>query len=72
LPGFHDLDDAPGCEYSASPPPAASRLATGRQRPRQEIDEDFDLTDDVRNCGSCNHVCVAPHATAVCVEGDCD
>ncbi len=29
-------------------------------------DEDYNLNTDPRNCGSCNHVCALPHATAGC------
>ena len=73
LPGFHDLDDEPGCEYSCIPTAGGNEACDGLDNDCDDkIDEDFDLTDDVRNCGGCNHVCVALHATAVCVEGECD
>ncbi len=36
------------------------------------VDEGFDLQTDVTNCGSCNHTCVNPHGTTVCLGGVCD
>jgi hypothetical protein len=44
-----------------------------------ELDQDcdgntkngFDLTQDVRNCGSCGHVCSAPHAVSRCTGSTC-
>ncbi len=35
------------------------------------VDEDFDLTSDVRNCGSCGSTCSFAHATAECSSSTC-
>ncbi|MGE0789553.1 MAG: hypothetical protein AB7S26_28020 [Sandaracinaceae bacterium] len=35
------------------------------------IDEDFDLTNDPVNCGSCLNACLRPHATVACVDSMC-
>jgi len=34
-------------------------------------DEDFNLSSDLFNCGSCGNRCSLPHATAACVGGAC-
>ena len=34
-------------------------------------DEDFDLANDLFNCGACGNRCVLPHATATCTSGSC-
>ncbi len=36
-----------------------------------ETDEDFDLSSDVRNCGSCGQACASEHGTASCEAGAC-
>jgi len=35
------------------------------------VDDGFDLMNDVRNCGSCGHVCSFPNAVSQCVMGSC-
>jgi len=35
------------------------------------VDEDFDLTDDARNCGACGVVCERPGAVSECVASGC-
>jgi sulfatase-modifying factor enzyme 1/putative metal-binding protein len=35
------------------------------------IDDGFDFMTDVNNCGSCNHQCAYPFATALCTDGVC-
>jgi len=36
-----------------------------------KIDEDYDLTKDIVNCGECGNVCYYPHAYFSCVGGSC-
>ncbi len=36
-----------------------------------EIDEDFDLEGDPRNCGRCGHSCTLEHAFPSCSAGEC-
>jgi hypothetical protein len=36
-----------------------------------DVDNGFDLLNDVNNCGTCGHVCSLPNATAGCVNGQC-
>jgi len=36
-----------------------------------EIDEDFDLTSDPANCGSCGHACTKPNAPGTCESSVC-
>jgi hypothetical protein len=35
------------------------------------VDEGFDFQNDIDNCGTCNHRCFYPFATASCVMGTC-
>jgi Sulfatase-modifying factor enzyme 1/Putative metal-binding motif len=35
------------------------------------VDEDFDLQNDPRACGTCNHVCEVPNAVPGCAAGSC-
>jgi hypothetical protein len=35
------------------------------------VDNGYDLMNDVRNCGSCGHVCSFPHAVSACMAGTC-
>jgi len=36
-----------------------------------QVDDGIDLQNDPLNCGSCDHVCALPHATARCEAGTC-
>ncbi len=73
-PGFVDLNRNPedGCELACVP--AGDRVercnaidddCDGR------TDEDFEVDDDVRNCGVCGEVCAPANATAMCADGRC-
>jgi len=35
------------------------------------IDEDFDLSSNVRHCGACDHSCLAENAETACENGEC-
>jgi len=35
------------------------------------VDEDFNLQNDPRNCGSCGVACTYAHATGLCINGQC-
>lgn len=35
------------------------------------VDNGFDKMNDPSNCGTCGHICTAPNATSICVEGEC-
>jgi hypothetical protein len=75
LPGFHDLDGDPanGCEYLCIRTNNGVETCDGIDNDCAKlIDEDANLQTDPMNCGTCNHVCVALHATAICVAGACD
>ncbi|MBN1773931.1 MAG: hypothetical protein JXB32_21910 [Deltaproteobacteria bacterium] len=37
-----------------------------------EVDEDFDLRNDDRNCGACGFICTVPGGDASCVNGLCE
>ncbi len=73
LPGFLDCSTGtPGCEYACIKTNGGLEACDGVDNDCDcEIDEGFNTDSDVNNCGTCLHVCVALHATPLCVEGDC-
>ncbi|MCL4226138.1 MAG: hypothetical protein KJZ91_16870 [Myxococcales bacterium] len=73
-PGWNDTDPgAPGCEYFCIPTNGGVEVCDDRDNDCDNaVDEDFDLDDDVNNCGRCGHVCNLLHATAACNGGDCE
>ncbi len=81
-PGFYDLNGqvGDGCEYECEP----LRDQNGTPLPEESIcdgsdddcdglvDETFDLSVDLSNCGACNHVCTPPPNTVMkCNAGHC-
>jgi hypothetical protein len=77
LPGFHDLNgdiDVDGCEYACIITNGGVEACDGIDNDCDDPanpDEDFDLADDVSNCGICGRLCQAVHAGAVCTAGVC-
>jgi hypothetical protein len=70
--GFHDINGDPsdGCEYECID--TGAELCDGVDNDcDMAIDEGFDLTTDVDNCGSCGNVCSYPHAGALCAGSTC-
>ncbi len=70
--GHHDLDGvvSNGCELACLPTgdeicDEVDDDCDGR------VDEGFDLTSDVGNCGRCGNVCSLPNATATCSGSAC-
>jgi Sulfatase-modifying factor enzyme 1/Putative metal-binding motif len=69
-PGFYDADNDPtnGCECTKS----GVEVCDGIDNDCNGIvDDGFDLTSDVNNCGSCNHQCAFPFAMASCENSKC-
>jgi sulfatase-modifying factor enzyme 1/putative metal-binding protein len=72
LSGYHDKDGVP-CSYFCIPTNNGVEQCDGQDNNCDgQIDEGFNLDSDPNNCGTCNHTCVALHATAICVAGKCD
>jgi hypothetical protein len=75
LPGYHDVNGDPkdGCEYFCIPTNGGTEVCDGIDNNCDgKVDEGTDLMNDPKNCGTCNHVCVALHATPTCAAGKCD
>jgi hypothetical protein len=68
--GFHDIDAAPGCEYECivTGPEVCDNVDNDCNG---TVDDGFDLSDDIDNCGTCGNTCSYPHATPLCVAGGC-
>ncbi|MCG3173416.1 MAG: hypothetical protein GMKNLPBB_01613 [Myxococcota bacterium] len=73
-PGFADLNKSPqdGCE-SACGVTGAPEVCDGRDNNcNGRVDEGFDLSRDINNCGKCGTTCPAvSHGTPVCQGGKC-
>jgi hypothetical protein len=76
------LDDAGVLEpWDGTPPPldGGGQVCTGSPEICNNvdddcdtrIDEDFDLTTDIANCGGCGVVCVQTNTTSSCIGGQC-
>ncbi|MBW2730844.1 MAG: exo-alpha-sialidase [Deltaproteobacteria bacterium] len=71
-PGFydHDGEGANGCEYECTP--SGPEICDEADNDcNGEIDETFDLSTDVANCGKCDQACALANATPKCVKGQC-
>ena len=51
--------------------PSPERCDTIDNNCNGDVDESFDLTSDVRNCGACDHACAPAHAIGRCLDSMC-
>ncbi len=75
--------DTGACEFGTYTCAGGTLVCTGGTDPTVEVcnladddcdgsvDEDFDTTTDVLNCGACGRACALDNATPSCVGGDC-
>ncbi|MBU0553630.1 SUMF1/EgtB/PvdO family nonheme iron enzyme [Myxococcota bacterium] len=73
--GWVDLNAHPGdgCEYACAPTADPTEICDGLDNDCDgEVDEGFDLFNDVAHCGACNQRCAPPRARPVCHDGFCD
>jgi len=82
-PGYHDANKDPtdGCEYACvvtnggsedcSPPTTDCACDNADNDCDGQIDEIFDKTTDVNNCGACGNRCLYNQAKPQCVGGVC-
>jgi uncharacterized protein (TIGR03382 family) len=70
--GYLDIDgnQANGCEYECTPT-GAEVCDLRDNNCNGLVDETFDLTSDVNNCGGCGFSCQFPHATPHCTMMTC-
>jgi hypothetical protein len=77
LPGFHDNDGLPGCEYACIETNGGVEQCDGFDNdcnlglPGGGIDEIFNLDTDENNCGACGRPCLVLNATPECTGGVC-
>ncbi|MFT3712556.1 MAG: MopE-related protein [Archangium sp.] len=75
LPGFYNLNNTAldGCEYACSVTNNGVEACDNVDNDCDgTIDEGFNLSNDLNNCGMCGRQCVAPNVTnAACVAGSC-
>jgi hypothetical protein len=70
--GFYDADGNPdnGCECTKTN--GGVEVCDGIDNDcNGVVDDTFDLTSDVNNCGACNHQCAFPFAMATCTNSTC-
>jgi hypothetical protein len=70
--GFYDINTDPndGCEYECDER-GAEECNERDDDCDGMIDEDFDLTRDVQNCGACDRECRVSSGVAACVDSAC-
>jgi len=72
--GRWDIDGklANGCEYACVPSADAVEVCNGLDDDcNGTVDEGFDTTTDVNNCGVCGNKCDLPNTTATCADSAC-
>ncbi|HEU4610739.1 MAG TPA: sialidase family protein, partial [Kofleriaceae bacterium] len=81
FPGFFDenddttgpYDQSDGCEYQCFQSNGGVEACDGLDNDCDgTLDEGFDVTDDINNCGACNHVCQFFKATPHCNTTTCE
>ncbi|MCK6573086.1 putative metal-binding motif-containing protein [Myxococcota bacterium] len=68
-PGHFDLNRNPddGCEFACVPRDDGREVCNGEDDDcDQLVDEGFDLSSDIENCGACGVRCDGAHATMIC------
>ncbi len=73
-PGFVDADHRfnSGCETPCLPDEDPFELCDGRDNDCDgDVDEGWDLANDVFNCGGCGRACAFANATPLCEAGFC-
>jgi hypothetical protein len=71
---FWDANGQPGdgCEYACVQSNGGTERCDSVDNDCDaQTDEDFDLSSDESNCGSCGRVCSLNEATPICVSGQC-
>ena len=71
-PGFIDLDSDPknGCEHPCTG--TGAEVCDGKDNDcNGQVDETFNLQNDVKNCGSCGNECQLANAVPKCEAGAC-
>jgi hypothetical protein len=69
---FVDADKKAGNGCECEPSNGGTETCDGLDNNCDGVtDEGFDFQNDVKNCGTCNHICSYPFATASCVMGTC-
>jgi hypothetical protein len=72
-PGFIDCGAAPGCEVACIRTNSGEEACDGLDNDCDcQTDEGFSTQTDPDNCGACLRVCIALHATPLCVAGECE
>ncbi len=73
-PGWNDtVPGTPGCEYFCIPTGGGIEVCDNRDNDCDtRMDEGFNTTTDVNNCGSCGNVCNLLHASEQCVASMCE
>ncbi len=72
--GYHDVNKqtSDGCEYMCVTSNGGTEDCDGIDNDCDgKKDEDFNLTTNLKHCGSCNNACSFPNATGSCVVGKC-
>ena len=61
LPNTYDYDNDPGCEYECIRSADETERCNGADDDCDgQVDEEFDLTTDIMNCGACDNACPTP------------